>query len=247
VGVASGNRWYMPARPTSGSLVRYLWNAAAVVQMYFYETGWAGSLAFKSQLLRDTDLRRRLANAFGDDTTISQCARQHGYRLAFTPSLMMINRETCGVQSLSGFLDRQLLSVRFHNRWWWAVVAHGVVTSVGPLLCLLLCAAAAATGLWGTTAWTGALLAGYWASMVAMVLPVEWCVRRIMRARGEVVTGFGTWGWLRVALTVPLAQAVHFAAVVRAVFARDHRWRGVRYRFHGVSPVQVVEDVAEAA
>ena len=83
VGVASGNRWYMPAERTAGSLVRYLWNAAAVVQMYFYDAGWGGSLAFKTRLLRETDLQRQLANAFGDDIVISRCARQHGYRLAF--------------------------------------------------------------------------------------------------------------------------------------------------------------------
>ena len=96
VGVASGNRWYMPAERTAGSLVRYLWNAAAVVQMYFYDAGWGGSLAFKTRLLRETD-QRQLANAFGDDIVISRCARQHGYRLAFAPSLMMLNRETSSV------------------------------------------------------------------------------------------------------------------------------------------------------
>jgi hypothetical protein len=247
VGVASGNRWYLPAAPTAGSLVRYLWNAAAVVQMYWYEIAWGGSLAFKTKLLRETDLRDRLANAFGEDTATSRCARRHGYRVAFVPSMMMVNRETCSIAGLSGFLDRQLLSVRLQNPWWWAVVTHGIATTVGPGLSLLLCAAAAATAHWTATAWMTAALGGYWAAMAAMLLPLEWCARRVVRARGESVAGFGLWGRLRVALTIPLAQAVHFNAVVRALFARDHRWRGVRYRFNGASPVQVVEDLAEAA
>jgi cellulose synthase/poly-beta-1,6-N-acetylglucosamine synthase-like glycosyltransferase len=247
VGVASGNRWYMPAALTAGSLVRYLWNAAAVVQMYFYGTGWGGSLAFRTKLLRETDLRQRLANAFGEDNATSRCAREHGYRLAFAPSLMMVNREICSVKSLSGFLERQLLSVRLHNPWWLAVVMHGLATTAGPGLSLILCVAAAATAHWTAAAWTAAALGGYWASMIVMALPLEWCARRIVRARGEPITGFGIWGWLRVALTIPLAQAVHFKATVRAMLARDHRWRGVRYQFNGVSPVQVVEDSAEAA
>ena len=83
VGVSSGNRWYMPAAPTAGSLVRYLWNAAAVVQMYWYEIGWGGSLAIQAKFLRQSDLRQRLANAFGEDSTICRCARAHGYRIAF--------------------------------------------------------------------------------------------------------------------------------------------------------------------
>jgi cellulose synthase/poly-beta-1,6-N-acetylglucosamine synthase-like glycosyltransferase len=247
VGVASGNRWYMPARLTAGSLVRYLWNAAAVVQMYFYDTCWGGSLAFKTELLRETDLRQRLANAFGEDNATSHCARRHGYRVAFAPSLMMVNRETCDVGSLSGFLQRQLLSVRLHNHWWPAIVLHGFSTTVTPILCAAVSIAAAIFGNWAMAAWMAAAFAGYWASMVAMVLPLEWCSRRIVRARGEQVTGFGLAGWLRVALTIPLAQAVHFKATVSALFTRDHRWRGVRYRFNGLSPVQVIEDAAEAA
>jgi hypothetical protein len=83
--------------------------------------------------------------------------------------------------------------------------------------------------------------------MAAMVLPLEWCVRRIVRSRGEAITGFSFWGWLGVFVTIPLAQAVHFWATVNALVTRDHRWRGVCYRFNGASPVQVVEDAAEAA
>ena len=112
VGVASGNRWYMPAAPTAGSLVRYLWNVAAVVQMYWYDIGWGGSLAIRGKFLRESDLPRRLANGFSDDTTICRCARAYGYRLAFSPSLVMVNRETCSVQGVFGFLQRQLLAVR---------------------------------------------------------------------------------------------------------------------------------------
>ena len=50
VGVSSGNRWYMPAAATAGSLVRYLWNVAAVVQMYWYDIGWGGSLAIQGEV-----------------------------------------------------------------------------------------------------------------------------------------------------------------------------------------------------
>jgi cellulose synthase/poly-beta-1,6-N-acetylglucosamine synthase-like glycosyltransferase len=37
VGVATGNRWYMPEHANWGSLVRYLWNVGAVVQVWFNE------------------------------------------------------------------------------------------------------------------------------------------------------------------------------------------------------------------
>jgi cellulose synthase/poly-beta-1,6-N-acetylglucosamine synthase-like glycosyltransferase len=245
VGVASGNRWYMPAKPTPGSLILYLWNVAAVVQMYCYKIGWGGSLAVSANLLRQSDLRQRLANAFGEDSTICRCARAYGYRMAFAPSLIMVNRETCTVKSVIGFLQRQLLSVRLHNPWWWAVVGHGVATTAVLGLSCLLGAVAAATASWSAAAWIGTAVAIYWTSMVLLILPLEWCVRRIIRERGETITGFGAWGWLCTALAIPLTQIVYFAALVTAFFARTHCWRGVRYQFFGPSPVRVVEDSAE--
>jgi cellulose synthase/poly-beta-1,6-N-acetylglucosamine synthase-like glycosyltransferase len=247
VGVSSGNRWYMPAAPTAGSLVRYLWNAAAVVQMYWYEIGWGGSLAIEARFLRQSDLRLRLANGFSDDTTICRCAEAHGYRLAFAPSLVMVNRETCNLKGVFGFLERQLLAVRLHNRWWWAVVGHGAATTAALGLSCLLGAVAAATASWSAAAWIGTALAAYWASMVLLVLPLEWCARRIVRQRGETVRGFGAWGWLCTALAIPLAQIVHCAALAAALFARTHRWRGVRYQFNGATPVRVIEDLADVA
>jgi cellulose synthase/poly-beta-1,6-N-acetylglucosamine synthase-like glycosyltransferase len=247
VGVASGNRWYMPARPTVGSLVRYLWNVAAVVQMYWYAIGWGGSLAIKTKFLRQSDLRQRLANGFSDDTTICQCARAHGYRVAFSPSLVMVNRETCSVGGVFGFLERQLLAVRLHNRWWPAIVGHGLATTGAFSLAGLLAAFGLATGDWSTAVGAGAALAFYWASMVLLLLPLEWCARRIIRDREEPVTGIGTRGWLLAALVVPLAQAVHFRAMCVALFAKSHRWRGVKYQLNGASMVRVIEDLAEAA
>ncbi len=247
VGVSSGNRWYMPAAPTAGSLVRYLWNAAAVVQMYWYKIGWGGSLAFQTEFLRQSDLEQRLTHAFGEDSTICRCAQAHGYRIAFAPSLVMVNRETCSVQGVFGFLQRQLLTVRLHNPWWWAVLGHGVATTAILGLSCLLGGLAAARANWTAAAWIGTGLAAYWASMVLLLLPLEWCARRIVRKRGETVAGLGVWGWLFTAIVVPLAQIVHFAALTAALFAQTHRWRGVRYQFYGTSPVQVIEDLAEAA
>jgi cellulose synthase/poly-beta-1,6-N-acetylglucosamine synthase-like glycosyltransferase len=247
IGVSSGNRWYMPAVPTAGSLVRYLWNAAAVVQMYWYKIGWGGSLAIQAKFLRQSDLRQRLAGAFGEDSTICRCACEHGYRIAFVPSLVMVNRETCDVRGVFGFLQRQMLTVRLHNPWWWAVVGHGIVTTATWGICGLLAAVAAATGGAGATAWLATELAAYWISMFALLVPLEWCARRIVRKRGETVAGWGARGWLRAAAAIPLAQIVHFAALAAALFARTHQWRGVRYQFYGASTVRVIEDRAEAA
>ena len=56
VGAATGNRWYMPDKPSLGSLVRYSWNAAAVVIMYWCKIAWGGTLAVKRTAIERADL-----------------------------------------------------------------------------------------------------------------------------------------------------------------------------------------------
>ena len=101
MGMASGNRWYMPASPTAGSLVRYLLErGGGHVDAFLRDT--LGRLAgLQDGFVRSTGLRQRLANAFGEDNATSRCAHSHGFRVAFAPSLMMINREPSDVKSLS--------------------------------------------------------------------------------------------------------------------------------------------------
>ena len=85
----------------------------------------------------------------------------------------MVNRETCNVQGLCGFLERQLLCG--------AAARSLVVGGLGPRhrhhaargLCLPPGAWAVAASAWTTAAWLGASLAVYWVSMLVMVLPVE--------------------------------------------------------------------------
>jgi len=59
VGAATGNRWYMPSRSSVGAVERYLWNAAAVVQMFCYSVPWGGTLAIKREVFRKCNLLER--------------------------------------------------------------------------------------------------------------------------------------------------------------------------------------------
>ncbi len=81
--------------------------------MYWYKIGWGGSLAISTNFLRQSDLRQRLAHAFGEDSTICRCARAHGYGIAFSPSLVMVNRETCNVKGVFGFSRAAIIDGAF--------------------------------------------------------------------------------------------------------------------------------------
>ncbi len=241
VGAATGNRWYMPESPTLGALVRWVWNAAAVVQMYWYRIPWGGTLAIKTSALRKSDLLDRWANAFCEDTMLFKVLGRQGLRVAFVPSLMMVNREVCGLANFYRWVQRQLLTARLYHPHWVAVVGYGVITSLAPAMALGL----VLWGLWTdqpqTTAWAGGGLACYLAAMVPLLAILEASVRPIVRSRGESTDWLSVGTAAKLLVAVPVTQVVYAAVLVSTILVRTVEWRGVSYRVDGPWNIRLIE------
>ena len=46
-----GNRWYAPRAGYWGSLVRVVWNVGAVINMYYWNVPWGGTLAMVPSMI----------------------------------------------------------------------------------------------------------------------------------------------------------------------------------------------------
>lgn len=241
VGAATGNRWYMPGDHSWGAMVRYEWNAAAVVQMYWYRIAWGGTLAIRTSVFRNSDLLDHWKNAFCEDTMTFRMLKRQGLRLAFVPSLMMINREGCDVPGFATWMQRQLLTARLYHPGWFAVLAHGLGTSLALGATAVGLLVAAVTRQWEAAAWLAGGLAAYTAGMLLLLTPMELSVRRIARMRGEPTAWLGPLGVLRMAAAIPLTQVVYAAMMLSVNFVRNVRWRGVQYRVAGPWQIRLVE------
>jgi glycosyltransferase involved in cell wall biosynthesis len=244
VGVASGNRWYMPEELSWGGLACYAWNAAAVVQMYLYRITWGGSLAINRTVFEETGLLQRWANAFGDDTSLCHLLIEEGYDVEYVPSVTMVNRGAYDMSGLLNFVERQLLMLREENPWWGAVVAHGLGTSAFVGASALLGLSAMLTHDWIAAKWAalgcGSYLVGCWLYLAMM----ELAIRPIIAHRGEKTRWLSLAGVAKLIVAVPLAQAVHLVGLLSAIFARTHNWRNVVYRFGSSPRVSVIADRA---
>jgi hypothetical protein len=241
VGAATGNRWYMPQRPSVGAMVRYAWNAAAIVQMYWYRIAWGGTLAVKTQVIRESGLLDLWGQAFCEDTMLFRELGERRWQVRFVPSLMMVNREGCSVGGFFSWVRRQLLTARLYHPRWAAVAAHGLGTAAVQLAaaCALIGALALADY---PAAWLLASgLFGYQASMLILLPPMEWLVRRIAAARGEPVRWFSLRALIRLAAAVPLLQVLYPWSVARTLRVRSVDWRGVQYRISGPWQIELVE------
>lgn len=242
VGGATGNRWYWPARFTWGALVRYFWDAPAVAQMVCYGIPWAGSLALRSEVVRQCGLLDLWGHALVHDVPLFQALRRYGWRVEFVPSVLMVNRETIPLTDFFVWVQRQLLLPRLYHPRWWAIVGHALAVTLlpGALLATLLVGGMLHAG--DVLAWAGASLAGYMIGSLVELACIEWLVRRLVRGRGEQPV-WGTWAMALAALPAfLLTHLVYPAALLGAVCRRTISWRGITYRIDGPWQIHRLND-----
>ncbi len=241
VGAATGNRWYMPTQRSIASLVRYSWNAAAIVQMYWYRIAWGGTLAVKTDVFRQSALLDKWSHAFCEDTMLHKQLSGIGRRVEFVPSLMMVNREECELPGFFRWVSRQLLTARLYHPAWLGVAAHGVLTNAALLFALVV-----AVWAWWLQADAAAAMAGlsllfYQLAVVLMLPPMEYAVRRIVAARGQPTRWLGIVGVVKFLAASLLTHFVYAAALVSASRLRCVEWRGVHYQIDGPWKIRLLK------
>lgn len=244
VGAATGNRWYMPHVLSMGSLVRYAWNAAAIVQMYWYRIAWGGTLAVKTRVLRDSDMLDRWAKAFCEDTMQFAQLEKLGLKVKFVPSLMMVNRENTSLGGFYRWVIRQLLTVRLYHPAWPAIVLHGVISTVVPIGTLLLLIVSMVRGDNSTMSILGGSFALFVISLLLSLWGMVTMVSRIAKNRGEATKWIhGVSDYLKCAVLMPMTQFVYPAALAEAAVKKSTNWRGIQYQINGPWDIRVEEYV----
>jgi cellulose synthase/poly-beta-1,6-N-acetylglucosamine synthase-like glycosyltransferase len=235
VGATSGVRWYMPrAQSNWGTLVRAAWNAAACAQMDALQIPWGGSMAFRAELFRKSDLLERWARSFVEDTGSHQVLRSLGLLLCHVPQATMVNHETIDLSDCFRFIRRQLLNARLYHESWPVILAMSIGT---PLALAGAMVPALTDGLWQWSAALGALLFASFSTTVFFLSIADRQINRLAQKRGAPPYPY-PWKLL---LALPLTQAVYLAALVSACFIRKIEWRGITYQVDGSGRVRLME------
>ena len=234
--LATGNRWYAPADPTLGGIVRFLWNGCAVTVMNAVHIPWGGCMAMRSSVISHPELRSRLESAFGEDSTIATFVLQNRQRVEFVPEATIVNPEDCTVGGFYNFLVRQYLTVRLHNPRWDFVFGSNFL--LGFLLIganVYFCT--------GADLFWWQIVVGY--AMICMAVLIELAtgaalVRRQKQLVGVEVPRFTLRHWLMSPVAITLLNHMNFVACLHAQFIRRHEWRGITYRFPGAPVVEII-------
>ncbi|WP_066423929.1 glycosyltransferase family 2 protein [Anabaena sp. 4-3] len=241
VGATTGNRWYVPTGKYWGSLVRYIWNVSAIVQMYLYGIPWGGTLAVKTEVIQQTGLLEKWGQALGEDTMIRSVLSKHNLRVKFVPSLMMLNQEETDLPSLRYWLQRQLMASRLYHPLWPAVVIDTVFTIVMPHLLIVVFVLAGLVGEGNTAAIALIWYLIYMLALVMLMLFLEMGIQPVIRSQGKPVTQLSWQLILKMIVGMPFTQWIYAIAMLRSLNMPTVHWRGVTYEVKGAWKIRLKE------
>ena len=240
VGATNGNRWFEPVDGTIGSWVRYLWNAAAVVQMYLYSIAWGGSLALRRKAIEGTKLIERWSRSLCEDTMVGPHMLRNGWKMVPIPRLMMVNRENISMRNAINWTYRQLLFAKLYHWRWWLVAGHGILLFGSSWLALatFIVGLFIADSLWIPTAIGLLALANYLFCGVGLILVLEKTVRDTVSHRENF-----DWSFVRSAAKLFVAGTLLFfvqpLGTLWASVTKKLVWRRVIYRIKNSFDIEI--------
>lgn len=243
VGATTGVRWYTPTTSSMGSMMRFIWNAAAIVQMHSYSIAWGGTLCLRTSIFSDGELLKKWSQAFCEDTMTQRELRKQNLRLVTIPSLIMTSRESIRPASFVRWMRRQLLTSKLYHPAWPLVVAHCFSTTLGPIVAGIGLVFAVFQQEYIAAQWLIACMLVYELVAIALLILIESAVRSAADQRSTEMRWFGISQLPWFLLGLLATQLVFGYAMVGAIFHRDFDWRGIDYRIRGAWDVKMKEYV----
>ena len=240
IGLTTGNRWYVPGTQW-GTMCRYLWNVAAVGQMYLYRIPWGGSLAIRTELVRQAKLLERWEQAFCEDTMLRQVLQEKNLQIESVASLMMVNREECTLPSFRRWVSRQLLNAKLYHPGWNAVLIYGTITCLIPTIVISTGITALFTAQWTSAAILGVSFVAYLTLLLVLINVWQQVIREKLLLRHESLPNLSPVTFLQFVVAVPLTQLVCAIALWQAMLTRQVEWRGITYQVKGPWDIKLLQ------
>ena len=221
VGASTGYRWFAPEPPTFWSLMRAVWDAAALSRFGAGDAPfvWGGSMAIRKETFFEVGGFAAWKNAISDDYALSAAVHRAGLRIAWAPGAMVPSRERLSMVRFLAWARRQMTLTRFYRPglWWPALGAH-VIYCAGM-------AASIAASIRGNRLAEWALVAQLSPGMLKGL-------NRATVAKAalpEYEAWFKRHSWVH-AIWTPLATWIWLIVLAASAVGNTIRWRGYTYR-----------------
>lgn len=236
VGVASGVRWYAPRSRNPGTLIRYVWNSAAIVQMLTMDIAWGGSIAMSRDVFHSPSLKKLWSQALWEDTCLRMVVSQLGLKMVFVPEATMVNEESTSLKSCYQFITRQLLNTRLYHPSWKFISILGICSALSQITLVTLTILFLFLGSFSSAAFSIAVLLSASVCVGSVIWWLDTLIRQQIRRRGAIL---GRLPWSTILVLWP-TLALYFVALLAATRTRKVYWRGVVYDVASPFNVQII-------
>ncbi len=247
VGVVTGNQWFSPKENRPGSIIRSLWNAAALLVTYLFKHTWAGSCAMRLSDIKESGLIDRWRKTIVDDGPIDGAMRKLSVKTVFIGDLITVNREECDVPFSIKYNSRMLTWSRIYE-WGFVVTLLHMLFTVGMVVTALVTAGIElANGHFGIS---GMLLAGLLSIQLLLFVAylfTESTMRAINQEIAEQITPMTPRRAAKFIVLIPAALAVYSISAIKATFAKKIEWRNATYEIGHKWEVRLLDDQPFAA
>jgi len=241
VGATTGNRWYAPTGRHWGSLVRYIGNVSTVVQMFLFQIPWGGTLAMKTEVLHQTELLDKWAQALSEDFMIHDVLKIHGLKVKFVPSLLTVNREEIELVNLLDYLKRLILCSRLYHPRWLAIVSEAVSTILFPTTVIMLILDSLLEAKWEAASLLFVCYSVYIVGLLLLMLVLELGIQQVVRLNDQPITKLSAPTIAKMLIGIPLTQWVYGLAMLSSLWISTVTWRSISYRVRGAWNIRLVE------
>ena len=248
VGGVTGNQWFEPDPGSGvGSLLRSTWNAGALVPTVYFSNPWAGSFAMRMQDILDSGLEEIWGQSVVDDGPIKTVINDLGMRVAFAPSLIMINRESCSFGFANRWVTRMLTWSRLYEPTFYLSIIHALFSNGVMLANFAVLLLAVLSGSLPVILFTSAaLIASGWMCARSYELTRQ-CVAKRCELRGESLAPLKKQRFCEVMLCVAVTHLVFGVSCAQAIFARQIKWREVTYELQSHNQIKRLDYAPYAA
>jgi ceramide glucosyltransferase len=235
LGAATTFRWLIPNPPAKQgafwSALASAWNAPIATYLGEHQNNfcWGGGMAIRRDRFEETHVLEAWHGSVSDDFSLTRAINDAGFGIAFLPECLVPSLVNINARGFFEFTARQFIITRIYapKLWLTALTGH-----------FLYCAAV----LIGVGLWSGNLATGSPSLQIlilASIPPILSAIRGVQRLVAvmdilpeyrEKLLAYG-WAWTVLAPVVPFLSLYDSFA---AIFRRQIKWRGHRYRL--ISP-----------
>ncbi len=237
LGAVTTFRWFFPQTGGFWSALASAWNAPVATYLGEHRGNfcWGGGTAIRRERFEQCNVLEFWNGSVSDDFSLTHALRQYGLPIQFAPECIVPTIFDCNAASLLEFTNRQMIITRvYESRLWFR----------GGLAHSLYCGAVLlGAGLFVTNMITGA--SGVQLLLLAFIPPVLSMGRGVLRLAAimEVLPDWKTklladgWIWTFLAAITPFLALWN---TLVALFGRQIRWRGVRYKLLSPGQTQIL-------